>query len=168
MAKNKAGYHNLAKLSSISFTQGFYYVPRIDRKTLIELKGDIIATTGGLWGEVPFLILNVGESQAEEAFVWWKEQFGEDFYIELNRHGIPEEDIVNETLIKFGEKYGVKAIASNNTYYTDKSDATTHDILLCVRDAESVNKPEKYVGKAGANTATVFPMTNFTSSRAMR
>jgi DNA polymerase-3 subunit alpha len=161
LAKNKKGYHNLAKLSSISFTQGFYYVPRIDRKVLEELKGDIIATTGGLWGEVPFLILNVGESQAEEAFVWWKEQFGEDFYIELNRHGIPEEDIVNETLIKFGEKYGVKVIASNNTYYTDKSDATTHDILLCVRDAESVNKPKKYVGKRGREYRYGFPNDEF-------
>ncbi|MFT4770416.1 MAG: DNA polymerase-3 subunit alpha [Cryomorphaceae bacterium] len=161
VAKNKAGYHNLAKLSSISFTQGFYYVPRIDRKTLIELKGDLIATTGGLWGEVPFLILNVGESQAEEAFVWWKENFGEDFYIELNRHGIPEEDIVNETLIKFGEKYGVKVIAANNTYYTDKSDSRTHDILLCVRDAESVNKPKKYIGKRGREYRYGFPNDEF-------
>ncbi len=160
-AKNKNGYHNLAKLSSISFTQGFYYVPRIDRKVLAHYKGDVIATTGGLWGEVPYLILNVGESQAEEAFLWWKAEFGNDFYIELNRHGLEEEDIVNETLLRFGAKHGVKAIASNNTYYTNKSDSVTHDILLCVRDAESVNKPKKYVGKRGREFRFGFPNDEF-------
>jgi len=171
-AKNKNGYHNLAKLSSISFTEGFYYVPRIDKNALLEYKDDVIATTGGLWGEIPFLILNVGESQAEEAFVWWKEHFGEDFYIELNRHGIAEEDIVNETLIKFGEKYGVKAIASNNTYYTEKADEKTHDILLCVRDAENVSKPRKYIGKRGREYRFGFPEGNsefyFKSSNEMK
>jgi len=160
-AKNKNGYHNLAKLSSVSFTEGFYYVPRIDREILRRWKDDLVATTGGLWGEVPDLILNVGEGQAEEAFLWWKEEFGDDFYIELNRHGIPEEDIVNETLIRFGKKHDVKIIASNNTYYTNKEDAKTHDILLCVRDAESVNKPKKYVGKRGREYRFGLPNDEF-------
>ncbi len=149
LAKNKQGYHNLAKLASSAYTEGFYYVPRIDKEVLKQYSGDLIATTGGLWGEVPFLILNVGESQAEEAFLWWKAQFGEDFYVELNRHGIEEEDIVNETLLKFAERHGVKYFAANNTYYTEKADAKTHDVLLCVRDAESVHKPRKYIGKRG-------------------
>ena len=161
LAKNKKGYHNIAKLSSTAFTDGFYYVPRIDKELLMQYKGDVIATTGGLWGEVPFLILNVGESQAEEAFLWWKEQFGEDFYVELNRHGIPEEDVVNETLLRFAEKHGVKYFAANNTYYTEKSDARTHDLLLCVRDAESVHKPKKYIGKRGREYRYGFPNDEF-------
>ncbi len=161
IAKNKKGYHNLAKLSSISFTEGFYYVPRIDKEALVKHKGDIIATTGGLWGEVPFLILNVGETQAEEAFLWWKEQFGDDFYVELNRHGIEEEQIVNETLIKFAQKHNVKFFAGNNTYYTEQKDAQTHDILLCVRDSESVHKPKKYIGKRGREYRYGFPNDNF-------
>src|SRR5690606_32817283 len=114
---------NLAKLASIANIEGFYYVPRIDREVLVQYKENLIATTGGLWGEIPYLILNVGEGQAEEAFMWWKEQFGEDFYVELNRHGIPEEEKVNEVLMRFAKKHQVKYFAANNTYYNEKADA---------------------------------------------
>ncbi|MEX2513928.1 MAG: DNA polymerase III subunit alpha [Cyclobacteriaceae bacterium] len=161
LAKNKAGYHHLAKLSSYANIEGFYYVPRIDRDLLQQYKGDIIATTGGLWGEIPYLILNVGETQAEEAFVWWKEAFGEDFYIELNRHGIPEEEKVNDVLLQWAEKYKVKYFAANNTYYNAKSDAKAHDILLCVKDGELVEKPKKYIGKRGREYRYGFPNEEF-------
>jgi DNA polymerase-3 subunit alpha len=161
IAKNKAGYHNLAKLASYANIEGFYYVPRIDKEVLVQYKGDLIATTGGLWGEIPFLILNVGETQAEEAFIWWKEQFGEDFYVELNRHGIPEEEKVNEVLLEFAKKYNVKYFAANNTYYNDKADAKAHDILLCVKDGELVEKPKKYVGKRGREFRYGFPNDEF-------
>ena len=161
LAKNKAGYHNLAKLASYAYTQGFYYVPRIDKELLVQYKGDIIATTGGLWGEIPFLILNVGETQAEEAFVWWKELFGDDFYIELNRHGVPEEEKVNEVLLRFAQKYNVKYFAANNTYYNTKNDAKAHDILLCVKDGEKVDKPKKYIGKRGREFRYGFPNEEF-------
>ncbi len=143
LAKNKAGYHNLAKLASYANIEGFYYLPRIDKELLVKYKGDLIATTGGLWGEIPFLILNVGETQAEEAFVWYKEQFGEDFYVELNRHGVPEEEKVNEVLLEFARKYDVKYFAANNSYYSQKTDAKAHDVLLCVKDGELYDKPKK-------------------------
>jgi DNA polymerase III subunit alpha len=161
IAKNKAGYHNLAKLASYANIEGFYYVPRIDKEVLVQYKGDLIATTGGLWGEIPYLILNVGETQAEEAFLWWKEQFGDDFYVELNRHGIPEEEKVNEVLLEFAHKYGVKYFAANNTYYNDKGDAKAHDILLCVKDGELVEKPKKYIGKRGREFRYGFPNDEF-------
>jgi len=161
LAKNKKGYHNLAKLSSYANIQGYYYLPRIDREVLVEYKSDLIATTGGLWGEVPYLILNVGDTQAEEAFVWWKEQFGEDFYVELNRHGIPEEEKVNEVLLQLAHKYGVKYFAANNTYYNYKNDAKAHDILLCVKDGELVEKPKKYIGKRGREYRYGFPNDEF-------
>ena len=161
LAKNKAGYHNLAKLASYANTEGFYYVPRIDKELLLQYKGDLIASTGGIWGEIPYLILNVGETQAEEAFVWWKEQFGDDFYVELNRHGIPEEDKVNEVLLEWAHKYGVKYFASNNSYYNDKGDAKAHDILLCVKDGELLEKPKKYVGKRGREFRFGFPNDEF-------
>ena len=161
IAKNKAGYHNLAKLASYANIEGFYYVPRIDKELLVQYKGDLIATTGGLWGEIPYLILNVGETQAEEAFLWWKEQFGEDFYVELNRHGIPEEEKVNEVLLEFAKRYNVKYFAANNTYYNDKGDAKAHDILLCVKDGELVEKPKKYIGKRGREFRYGFPNDEF-------
>ncbi|MFT4741167.1 MAG: DNA polymerase-3 subunit alpha, partial [Marivirga sp.] len=161
LAKNKAGYHNLAKLSSTAFVNGFYYVPRIDREVLMQYKGDLIATTGGVWGEIPFLILNAGESQAEEAFLWWKEQFGEDFYVELNQHGIPEEQKINEVLLKFAKKHDVKYFAANNSYYLDRKDAEAHDILICVKDGDFVSKPKKYIGNRGREYRFGFPNDEF-------
>lgn len=141
LAKNKDGYHNLAKLSSISFMDGFYYVARIDKEILAEYKENLIAITGNLYSEIPHLILNVGEKQAEEAFKWYHEQFGEDFYVELMRHGLEEEKVVNQTLLRFAEKYGVKFFASNNVYYLGQEDANAHDILLCVKDSEYQSTP---------------------------
>lgn len=161
LAKNKAGYHNLVKLSSIAYTEGFYYVPRIDKNDLLKYKENLIVTTGGLWGEVPNLILNVGETQAEEAFIWWKTNFGDDFYAELTRHGLDEEKHVNKILLQLCEKHNVKYIASNNTYYTHQSQAEAHDILLCVKDAESVNKPKRYLGKRGREFRYGFPNDEF-------
>ena len=141
LAKTKKGYENLSRLSSYAFTEGFYYVPRIDRELLLRFKDDLIVTTGSLQGEVPFLILNVGEAQAENAFVWYKEHFGENFFVELNRHGLPEEDHVNEVLLGFAKKYSVKYFAANNNYYIDRRSAESHDILLCVKDGELKDTP---------------------------
>lgn len=142
LAKNKKGYHNLAKMASIAYTEGFYYVPRIDREVVERYKEDIIVLTGNLYGEVPSKVLNVGEKQAEEALLWWKELFGEDLYIEIMRHGQEDEDRVNQTLVDFSRKHDIKLIASNNTFYIDKSDADAHDVLLCVKDNEKVTTPK--------------------------
>ncbi len=141
LAKNKKGYHNLAKMSSIAYVEGFYYVPRIDRKIIEQYKEDIVVLTGNLYGEIPSKILNIGEKQAEEALLWWKEQFGDDLYIEIMRHGQEDEKRANETLIRFSKKHNIKLIATNNTYYLDKKDAEAHDILLCVKDGEKKDTP---------------------------
>ncbi|MRT16292.1 DNA polymerase III subunit alpha [Vitellibacter sp. q18] len=141
LAKNKNGYHNLAKMASIAYTEGFYYVPRIDKNIVEKYKEDIIVLSGGLYGEVPGKLLNVGENQAEEALLWWKEQFGEDFYVEIMRHGQEDERRVNETLIAMAKQHGVKIVACNNTYYIKKEDANAHDILLCVKDGEKQATP---------------------------
>lgn len=141
LAKNKKGYHNLAKMSSIAYTEGFYYVPRIDRSIVEKYKEDLIVLSGNLSGEIPNKLLNVGYNQAEEALLWWKEQFGEDFYLEIMRHGQEDEDRVNIELIKLSEEHNVKLIATNNTYYIDKSNAHAHDILLCVKDGEKLSTP---------------------------
>ncbi len=141
LAKNKRGYLNLAKMSSIAFVDGFYYVPRIDKKVIEQHKEDVIVLTGSTYGEVPSKILNIGEKQAEEALLWWKEQFGDDLYIELNRHGQEDEDQINKVLIKFAKKHQVKMVAANNTFYLDKQDANAHDILLCVKDGEKQATP---------------------------
>ena len=141
LAKNKNGYHNLAKMSSIAFVDGKYYVPRIDKKIIEQYKEDIIVLTGNLYGEVPSKVLNVGENQAEQALLWWKETFGDDLYIEIMRHKQEDEDRVNQVLIQFAKKHNVKLIATNNTYYTEKENANAHDILLCVKDGEKQATP---------------------------
>ncbi|WP_286761011.1 DNA polymerase III subunit alpha [Salegentibacter sp. UBA1130] len=141
LAKNKRGYHNLAKMSSKAYTDGFYYVPRIDKEIIKEYKEDIIVLTGNLYGEVPSKVLNVGENQAEEALLWWKEEFGEDLYIEIMRHDQEDENRVNTVLVDFAKKHNVKLVASNNTYYCAKEDANAHDILLCIKDGEKQATP---------------------------
>ena len=141
LAKSKRGYHNLAKMSSIAFTEGFYYVPRIDRSIIEKYKEDIIVLTGSLYGEVPGKILNIGEKQAEEALVWWKETFKDDLYVEVSRHNQEDEKRVNTVLIPMAKKHNIKIIASNNTYYIEKEDANAHDILLCVKDGEKQATP---------------------------
>jgi DNA polymerase III subunit alpha len=142
LAKNKTGYHNLAKMASIAYTDGFYYLPRISKEVVEQHKEGIIVLTGNLRGEVPSLLLNVGERQAEEALVWWKEQFNDDLYIEIMRHGQEDEDRVNVLLVKLAKAHGVKLLASNCNYYLDKEHATSHDVLLCVKDGQLQTTPK--------------------------
>lgn len=141
LAKTKKGYHNLAKMSSLAHTDGSYYVPRIDKKIIEKYKEDLIVLSGNLYGEIPNKILNLGQNQAEEALIWWKEQFADDFYIELMRHNQEDENRVNEGLITLAKKHEVKLIATNNTFYIEKDNANAHDILLCVRDGEKQATP---------------------------
>src|SRR5690554_1496153 len=141
LAKNKNGYHNLAKLSSLAYTDGFYYVPRIDKKLIQQYKEDLIVLTGNLYGEVPSKVLNIGENQAEEALLWWKKEFADDLYIELMRHNQEDENRVNPVLVSFAKKHDIKLVATNNTYYAKQKDANAHDILLCVKDGEKQATP---------------------------
>ena len=141
LAKTKKGYHNLAKMSSIAYTDGFYYVPRIDRGVIQKYKEDLIVLSGNLYGEIPNKLLNLGENQAEEALLWWKSEFGDDCYLEIMRHNQEDENRINEGLIALAKKHNVALVATNNTFYIDKDDANAHDILLCVRDGEKQTTP---------------------------
>jgi len=142
LAKNKKGYHHLTKLSSISHTLGFYYVPRIDKKLLLEYKEDIIVLSGNLQGEVANKILTIGEKQAEEALLWWKEHFGDDFYLEIMRHGLETEDHANEVIRAFAKEHQVKLVATNDTFFINQEDAEAQDILLCVKEGEQQSTPK--------------------------
>ncbi len=142
LAKNKIGYHNLVKLSSISHIDGSYYVPRIDKELLLQYKDNLIALSGNLQGEIASKILSVGEKQAEEALLWWKEHFESDFYLELMRHSLETEDYVNKVLLDFSKKHQVKVIATNNVYYLNSEDSEAQDILICVKEGENVSTPK--------------------------
>jgi len=141
LAKNKNGYKNLSKMCSIGFTEGFYYVPRVDREIIEEYKSDLIVLSGNMYGEIASKLLNVGESQAEDALIYWKNLFADDFYLEMMKHGQEDEDRVNDTLLEFSKSHDVKIVPTNNSFYLNKEDANAHDILLCVKDGEKQSTP---------------------------
>ncbi|MDR9415319.1 MAG: DNA polymerase III subunit alpha [Gracilimonas sp.] len=142
-AKNQNGYKNLAKLSSIGFTEGYYYkYPRIDKEVIAEHAEDIICLSGGVRGWLADLILNKGQEFAEEELQWWIDTFGDDFYLEVLNHGLEEEKRVNQVFKSFSEKYGVKLVATNNVFYLEEEDAKAHDALICIDDGELMSTPK--------------------------
>ncbi|SIN72678.1 DNA polymerase III subunit alpha [Chitinophaga niabensis] len=142
LAKDDVGYRNLIKLCSLGFTEGLYgKYPRIDKELILQHHEGLIATTCCLGASVPRTILRHGEEAGEKEFKWWLDIFGEDFYVELQRHGIPEQITVNEVLVRFAHKYNVKIIASNDSHYVEKKDANAHDILLCINTGEKKSTP---------------------------
>ena len=137
LAKNAEGYKNLAKLCSLGYIDGLYgKYPRIDKELVLQYHKGLIATTCCIGASVPKMILKKGEAEAEKEFKWWLDLFGEDYYVELQRHDIPEQNIVNEVLIKFALKHNVKIIASNDSHYVNQEDSNAHDILLCINTGE--------------------------------
>ena len=142
LAKNETGYKNLSKLSSLGFIEGLYSkYPRIDKELVLKYHEGLIATTCCLGASVPQAILKHGEAEAEKEFKWWLDLFGEDFYVELQRHGIADQDKVNEVLLKFAAKYKVPIIASNDSHYVEQEDFNAHDILLCINTGEKQSTP---------------------------
>src|SRR6186997_848285 len=142
LAKNETGYKNLVKLTSLGFIEGMYSkYPRIDKELILKYHDGLIATTCCLGALVPQAILRRSEAEAEKEFKWWLDIFGEDYYVELQRHGMKEQNTVNEVLVKFAQKYDVKIIASNDSHYVDQTDFTAHDILLCINTGEKLATP---------------------------
>jgi DNA polymerase-3 subunit alpha len=142
LAKNAEGYKNLIKLCSLGYIEGLYSKwPRIDKELILKYHKGLIATTCCLGASVPQAILRDGEAAAEIEFKWWLDLFGEDFYIEMQRHDIPEQNTVNAVLAKFAKKYNVKVICSNDSHYVDQQDSNAHDILLCVNTGDLQSTP---------------------------
>lgn len=143
LAKNKEGYKNLIKLCSLGYTEGLYgKYPRIDKELILQYHQGLIATTCCLGASVPRTILKDGEDAGEKEFKWWLDIFGEDYYVELQRHDIPDQIKANKVLVKFARKYNVKIIASNDSHYVDEEDSNAHDILLCVNTNEKQSTPK--------------------------
>jgi DNA polymerase III subunit alpha len=142
LAKNETGYKNLVKLTSLGFIEGMYSkYPRIDKELIHKYHEGLIATTCCLGAMVPQMILNKDEDEAENEFKWWLNIFQKDYYVEIQRHGLAEQDKVNAVLLKFAKKYNVKVIASNDSHYVDQTDFNAHDILLCINTGEKQSTP---------------------------
>ena len=142
LAKNPEGYKNLVKLCSLGFIEGLYgKYPRIDKELILQYHEGLIATTCCIGAMVPQAILKKGEAEARKEFEWWLDLFGEDYYIEIQRHQMPEQDQVNEVLLRWSKEYNVKTICTNDSHYVDQKDWNAHDILLCVNTGEKQATP---------------------------
>ena len=153
LAKNRKGYENLCKLCSLGFIEGLYSkFPRIDKELLLKYHEGLIATSCCIGAEIPQAIIHQGEEEAEKLLKWWIDLFGDDFYIELQRHrglenidglGISQED-VNQILLKFARKYNLKLIATNDAHYIDEEDSLPHDLLLCINTNSLVADEKRF------------------------
>jgi len=153
IAKNTKGYENLSKLCSLGFIEGLYgKFPRIDKELVLEYHEGLIATSCCLGAEIPQTILNGQIEEAEEKLKWWLDLFGEDFYIELQRHrglenidgtGVSQEDI-NQQLLAFAKKYNVKVICTNDSHYVEEDDYLPHDILLCINTNSLIEDEKRF------------------------
>ncbi len=162
LAKNELGYKNLSKLCSFGYKEGLYSKwPRIDKELVLKYHEGLIATTCCLGAEVPQAILNLGEEKAEKIFLWWLDIFGEDYYVELQRHNLPDQDKVNPVLLKFAKKHNVKIIASNDSHYIDQEDANAHDLLLCINTADIQETPKATDEESGKGYRFGFPNDEF-------
>lgn len=166
LAKNAEGYRNLVKMCSLGYIEGFYgKYPRIDKELVVQYHKGLIATTCCLGAEVPQAILYKGEEHARKVFEWWLDLFGEDYYIEIQRHNLPEQETVNAVLLKFAKEYNVKIIATNDSHYVEQNDANAHDILLCINTGEKQSTPkiDDYTddGTSQKNRRFAFPNNEF-------
>lgn len=145
LAKNEAGYRNLLKLATAASLEGLYYKPRVDMELLAEHADGLIGTTGCLNGQVPRLIKEERYEDARTQAAKWQDIFGkENFFIELQDHGIADQHRVNPHLIELSSKLGIPMIATNDLHYTSKSDAESHDVLLCIQTGATVDEPNRF------------------------
>lgn len=143
LAKNETGYKNLSTLCSLGFLEGHYYKPRVDKQLIKQHAEGLVATTCCLASEVSQMILRQGEAVAENYFLEWLDIFGEDYYIELQRHGITAQDQCNEVLLRWARKHQVKVIATNDVHYVAQQDSTAQDILLCLQTGKDYADPNR-------------------------
>lgn len=157
LAKNLKGYHNLVKLVSRAWTEGYYYKPRTDREDLEAHKEGLIVCSACLGGEVPQFIMHDELDKAEERVLWYKSVFGDDYYLELQRHQTFKENAnrevyteqckVNEVLLQLARKHDIKVICTNDVHFTNEEDAEAHDRLICVSMQKTFSEPRLHYTK---------------------
>ena len=143
LAKNRKGYINLVQLDSMAFVDGFYYKPKIDYKVLKEHSEGVICLSACLAGGIPRRLLSGDYEGAKELALYFKDIFGEDFYIEIQDHGIDEERRVLPLLIKLANEIGVELVATNDVHYLTKDDAEMQDVLMCIQMKKQLDDPKR-------------------------
>ena len=143
LCKNETGYKNLMKLSSIAFVDGFYYKPRIDYDLLEQYGDGLVVLSACLAGDIPRYLLNGRYDEAKALAMRLKDRFGEDFYIELQNHGIPEQLQILPVLARIAEELNIKTVATNDIHYVSKDDAEAQDALLCIQTGRFVDEQDR-------------------------
>ena len=153
LAKNEKGYHNLIKLVSHAWTQGYYMRPRTDRNELEKYREGLIICSACLGGEVPKRIVADQYEEAEEAIRWYKDKFGDDYYLELQRHkatvqranheAYPLQQKVNAKLLEYAKKYNIKVICTNDVHFVEEENAEAHDRLICLSTGKDLDDPTR-------------------------
>ena len=145
LAKNRAGYKNLVRLSSIGFTEGFYRRPRIDRETLEAHHEGIIGLAACLSGEVALWLRQGRYEEARKSAEWFAQVFGPDsFWLEIQQHGIPDERLVMEGMLRLGQELGLGVVATNDAHYLRREDAAAHDVLLAIGTGSDLDDPKRF------------------------
>jgi DNA polymerase-3 subunit alpha len=148
LAQDQTGYQNLVKLATAAHLEGYYYKPRIDKEILAQHKEGLIALSGCLASEIPEAIVKDDLAKARDAIDWFKQTLGPDnFYLELQNHGIGDQAKVNKHLIPWAREFGLKCVATNDVHYIDKNHSHAHDCLICIgtQSLLSDTKRMKYV-----------------------
>jgi len=144
IAKNEAGYKNLIKLGSKAYLEGFYYKPRIDKELLKEYSEGLIALSACLEGEIPTLLRRGEKDKAKEVALFYKELFGEDFYLEVQFNDLPDQKKVNELMLELGEELGIKVVGTTDSHYLDRDSFKAHEVLLCIQTNSRLDDPKRF------------------------
>ncbi len=143
LAKNNEGYKNLSKLVSLSFTEGFYYKPRIDKEILEKYHENLICCSACLAGEINQAILKNDMDEARKVANWFKGVFGEDYYLEIQNNGLKEQVLVNQKLVGLSRELDIPLVATNDAHYLKKEDAYNHEVLLCIQTGKKMNDEDR-------------------------
>ena len=164
LAKDEVGYNNICMLNTIAFKDGFYYKPRIDYKTLEKYHEGVVCLSACLAGDIPQAIMSRNFDEAERLIKWFKDLFGDDFYLEIQNHHLPEQIEVNAKLYEYSKKFNVKLVATNDVHYINKEDAEMQDVLMCVQMGKTVDDPDRlklpgdeFYLRTGDEMAELFP-----------
>ena len=143
LAKNNEGYKNLSKLVSLSFIEGYYYKPRIDKELLEKYHEGIICLSACLAGEVPQAIQNGDMEEAKKVATWFKELFKDDYYLEIQNNGIKQQALVNQKLVELSKELDIPLVATNDAHYSRKEDAYNHEVLLCIQTGKRMSDEDR-------------------------
>ena len=143
LAKDNEGYKNLSKLVSLSYTEGFYYKPRIDKEILEKYHEGLVCCSACLAGEVNQAILNSDMEKAKEVALWFKNLFGEDYYLEIQNNGVKEQVLVNQKLIQLSKELDIPLVATNDAHYSRREDAYNHEVLLCIQTGKKMSDEDR-------------------------